>query len=212
FEDWYNKDGPEAPTWRPYHFLFGRRSFQWPAPGAAAGVDLDRIRPDVRDEVNELLEKKLKRKLRADEARPEVTFDELGLDSRDRIDLTHRVEQRSGFSGDDVPQSLGQLWALAQGLASRGPPKPTPPLWFRPPSDSGPAKYLGDTLASAFVERALSCRKDVAVADDLAGALTYERLLVGALSLSEPFAKLPGTNRGLLLPGPVGCGLGVPVL
>jgi long-chain-fatty-acid--[acyl-carrier-protein] ligase len=205
FEDWYNKDGPEAPTWRPYHFLFGRRDHKWPEPDAAAGVDLAKITPEVRNEVNEMLARKLKRQLSDADLRPEVTFDELGLDSLDRMDLTQRVEQRFGFTGDDVPQNLGQLWALAQGLASKGPPRPTPPLWFRPPSDSGPPTYLGETIASAFVERALTCRKDVAVADDLSGALTYERLLVGALSVAGPLSQLPGANVGLLLPASVGC-------
>ena len=39
----------------------------------------------------------------------------------------------------------------------------------------------------------------------MAGALTYRRLLVGALLMAKRFADLPGTNVGLLLPASVGC-------
>ena len=41
--------------------------------------------------------------------------------------------------------------------------------------------FLGETLAEAFVGRALAQLEDVAAADDLAGVLTYERFLVGSL-------------------------------
>jgi long-chain-fatty-acid--[acyl-carrier-protein] ligase len=40
-EDWYNADGPEAPTFVPYHFWFGPRTIQFTAVP-------DRIRPDRR--------------------------------------------------------------------------------------------------------------------------------------------------------------------
>src|SRR5207253_11098809 len=54
-----------------------------------------------------------------------------------------------------------------------------------------------------FVTRALASRKDVAAADDLAGAITYERLLVGALLMAKRFAKIQAPNIGLLLPASV---------
>ena len=34
-EDWYNRGGPETPTFVPYHFLFGPRTFQFPRSAAA---------------------------------------------------------------------------------------------------------------------------------------------------------------------------------
>ena len=30
FEAWYNADGPEQPTYVPYHFLFGPRTYEFP--------------------------------------------------------------------------------------------------------------------------------------------------------------------------------------
>src|SRR5262249_28056543 len=101
--------------------------------------------------------------------------------------------------------TLGELWALAQGLAESGPAKPAPPDWFRRPSDEGPLTLSGRNLLEAFVDRALANRKDVAVADDLAGVLTYERLLLGVLTMAERLARIPVTNVGLLLPASVAC-------
>src|SRR5262249_14216815 len=53
--------------------------------------------------------------------------------------------------------------------------------------------------------RALRNRRDVICCDDLSGALTYERLLVGALTMSRRFAALEGKNVGVILPASVGC-------
>src|SRR5207253_9278020 len=64
---------------------------------------------------------------------------------------------------------------------------------------------LGETIPEAFIAQALAKPKDIVVADDLAGALTYERLLVGTLTLSRRLSALPGTNVGLMLPASVAC-------
>ncbi|HEV3119659.1 MAG TPA: AMP-binding protein, partial [Gemmataceae bacterium] len=91
------------------------------------------------------------------------------------------------------------------GLAARAPPKPPPPAWFRPLSGEGALTILGETIPEAFIAQALANPKDIVVADDLAGALTYERLLVGTLTLSRRLSALPGTNVGLMLPASVAC-------
>ena len=131
---------------------------------------------------------------------PETSLEQLGFDSLDRQEVTLATEHRFGFIGDEVPSTIGQLWALAQGLVKREPPRPPPAAWFRPPSDDGPLAALGESIPEAFVVRALANRKDVVLADDLVGVLTYEKLLVGVLTLSRRFAALPEPNVGLLLP------------
>jgi acyl-CoA synthetase (AMP-forming)/AMP-acid ligase II/1-acyl-sn-glycerol-3-phosphate acyltransferase/acyl carrier protein len=206
-EKWYNQQGPEAPTFVPYHFLFGRRSYEFPAHPGSAEVDLGRITPETRTAIAEILAGKLHRPLTADEQKPSTTLDQLGLDSLDRMEVTLAVEQQFGFHGDEVPANLGQLWALAQGLAERAPPKPPPAEWFRPLSDEGALEILGETIAEAFVARALANPREVAVADDLAGALTYQQLLASALALSRRLAALPAAHVGLLLPASVACDL-----
>ena len=149
------------------------------------------MKPETKAAVAQILADKLDRPLTLAEQQPQTTLDQLGLDSLDRMELTLAVEQRFGFSGDQVPANLGQFWALAQGLAEREPQKPPPPAWFRPAGDDGHLGIEGDTLAEAFVTRALAHPNDVAAADDLTGVLTYERLLVGALTLSRRFAVYP---------------------
>jgi long-chain-fatty-acid--[acyl-carrier-protein] ligase len=204
-EKWYNPDGrPETPAFTRYHFLFGPRSHKFPRITGVAGEDLDRVKPETRHEVEEIVERKLHRRLTEAERRPETTLDQLGLDSLDQMDLAVDVERQFGFSGDEVPRTLADLWVLAQGLAKRKPPKPAPAAWFREPRDEGPA-ITGDTVAEAFVNRALANRGDTAAADDAAGAVPYDRLLAGALTLSRRFTGLPGNHVGLLMPASVAC-------
>jgi long-chain-fatty-acid--[acyl-carrier-protein] ligase len=198
-ESRYNCDGPEPPTYVPYHFL-GRRTYEWPPLQENEEIDLTKVKPQTREAVDHIVADKLGRPLAPAEEAAETTFDQLGLDSLDRMDMMLRTEQQFGFSGGVVPATLGELWALAQGLARRGESKPAPPEWFRPPTDTGPLQILGETVPEAFFRRVRACPEDVAVADDLAGVLSYERLLVGALTISRRFAGLPAANVGLMLP------------
>jgi long-chain-fatty-acid--[acyl-carrier-protein] ligase len=206
-EAWYNTGGPEAPTFVPYHCIFGARTREFPPITGLADVDLARVKPATKEAVSHILSDKIGRPLTPAEERPETTLDQLGLDSLDGMELALAVEQRFGFSGDQVPLNLGQFWALAQGLLERGPQKPTPPEWFGPSSQESTPNVQGETLAEVFVNRALSQRGDVAAADDLSGVLTYEKLLVGALTMSRRFASLSADNVGLMLPSSAACGM-----
>ncbi len=203
-EAWYNAPGPEQPTYVPYHFALGARKYTFPDPKGLSEAELGKVKPETREEVTKIIAGKLKRPLSDDEKQPRTTMDQLGMDSLDRMDVTLQVEQRFGFSSEDVPTTIGDLWALAGGLASRGPPRPAPLEWFKPPTDQGPVEIKGDTIAEAFVNRALLSRKDVAAADDLAGVVTYERVLVGALAMARRFRKLSAPNVGLMMPASVG--------
>jgi long-chain-fatty-acid--[acyl-carrier-protein] ligase len=202
-EKWYNAPGREMPTYVPYHFAFGSKTFQFPPPGAA-DPQLSLVTPATKNEVGQILKAKLKRPLTEQEQKPDMVLAQLGMDSLDRMDVTLEVEQRFGFSTEQSPSTLGDLWLLAQGLAARAAAHPAPAIWFREPTGDTIPKITGETLAEAFVARALEHPNDVALADDLAGVLTYGRLLAGALALSRRFAELPGTNVGLLLPASVG--------
>jgi long-chain-fatty-acid--[acyl-carrier-protein] ligase len=203
-EAWYNADSrPETPTFVPYHFLFGARTYEFPGRTNLAEVDLSGVKAATKTGVAEIVADRLGRPLGPDELRPETTLDQLGLDSLQRQDVSLAIEQRFGFTADQVPQTVGQLWALAQGLVESGPVQPPPPEWFGTPSGDRAAVILGDTIALAFVHRALANPSDVAVADDLSGVLTYERLLAGALLLARRFARLPAPNVGLMLPSSV---------
>lgn len=202
FEALYNAEGPETPKYVSYHFLFGPRTYEYPKPASLAEVDLSGVKPQTKEAVSHIIEEKLHRPLAKEEGQPETTLDHLGLDSLDRMEITLRVEQQFGFFGDQVPTNIGQLWALAEGLVEKAPPKPPPPAWFREPAPD-PLEVIGETIPEGFLNRALKNRFDVAVADDLAGVLTFEKLLVASLTMARRFKKIQAPNVGVLLPASV---------
>jgi long-chain-fatty-acid--[acyl-carrier-protein] ligase len=204
-EQWYNAGGPETPTFVPAHFLFGPRTYEFPPPPESASIDLAKIKPETREAVNEMVGEKLGQAANQAELKPDTPLEALGMDSLDRMELSLNVERRFGFVGDQVPATMGQLYALASGLLKREQPKPPPPLWFQDKRGDKRLEFLGDTIPEAFINRALTQPRAVSTADDRSGALTYERLLTGALLMAKRFADLPGEHVGLLLPSSVGC-------
>ncbi len=204
FERWYNAAGPEKPKFVPYHFALGAREREFPALPSSLPVNLKQVKTETKQAVNQMLAEQLKRELSLDELQPDTTLDKLGLDSLDRMELSLAIEQRFGFHSDRVPTVLGDFWALGAGLVENTPPKPPAPMWFEQPAEAS-LEILGDTIPQAIVRRALANRKQVIVADDLSGVLTYERLLTGAILLGKRFKKHVPDNPhiGLMLPASV---------
>jgi long-chain-fatty-acid--[acyl-carrier-protein] ligase len=208
-EQWYNGDlagHAEKPTWVPYHFLFGRRSFDFPPTHRKMeDADTGPVRPETREAVLTLLSDRLQRPLTENETRPETRLDQLGLDSLDRMELSLQIERQFGFTGNAACETVGQMFALAEGRAPRKPPAPPPPEWSSTSPRAEPLKIRGDTISHAFLEHAFAHPKDIVAADDLAGALTGERLLVAALTLSRRLRTLAAPNIGVLLPASAAC-------
>lgn len=204
-ENYYHPGGvPEEPSFVPPHLFLGERSREFPSYVEDNQVDLSQLKPDTKHAVDEMIAAKLNRPV-PPEATVDTTLDSLGMDSLDRMDLALEVERRFGFHGDDVPATIGQLYALAAGLVKRAAPKPAPVAWFKPVEGNVQPAILADTIGAAFVERALQSRGDVAVADDRSGVLTYERMLIGAILMARRFKKLPGEAIGVLLPAAAAC-------
>lgn len=207
-EEWYNREGQEAPTYVPYHHLLGPREFDYPDQAAAGQVELGKIRTKTITAVNTLVEEHLKRPLSDEENQPDMLLDRIGLDSLDRMDLALQIEDRFGFRSDRVAETLGELWALAEGqLSSSEGAHKAPDLWFKPPSTHGPTDILAETMAEALLRRALEHLDDVAVADRVSGVLTYRKLLAGTQLMAKRFAELPGEAIGVLLPASVAADL-----
>ncbi len=207
-EAWYNQEGPEKPTYVPYHFLekwFGRKEHRFPCLQEPVLVDEGRIRPATRQAIRSLLEDRLHRPLREEEDQGATRLDRLGLDSLDRMELTLAVEDRFGFHSDQIIETVGDLWALAEGLrsATAQTPLEVPPLWQKPPSTTEPPAVLAETIPQAFWQRVHRHPDDVAVADQLSGVLTYRRIWVGVHLLARRFRNLPGQIVGLMLPSSV---------
>jgi long-chain-fatty-acid--[acyl-carrier-protein] ligase len=207
-EQWYNGDlsGAEKPVWIPYHFLFGRRSYDFPPTTApAADLDASLVRPETGAAVLSLLSDWLQRPLAESEQQPSCRLEQLGLDSLDRMKLKLQVERQFGFMGDEPCETVSNLLVLAEGRAPRKPPAPPPANWSTAPRQAGPLQLRGDTVAAAFIEHALAHPNEILVADDLIGALTGERLLVAALTLSYRLRALKAPNVGVLLPASAAC-------
>ena len=202
-ENWYNEPGVEEPTYVPYHTLFGPRDFTFPRPVATTATPSAPIAPGTRSAVREMLAEKLRRDIAQEECTPATKLEALGLDSLDRMELVLAVEQRFGFRSDQPPETVAALEALAEGVADRTPSPPPPKQWFAPIPTHEMASIDGDTIPEAFVRRATASRGDVAASDDLAGAITYERMLVGALLLAKRIRRWEGTNIGMMLPASV---------
>ncbi len=204
FEAKYNSEGPESPTYVPYHFLFGPRTYEFPSLPAQTNdeIDADQIPAETRQIVAELLRERLGRGLKPEELHPGTKLESLGLDSLQRMEIALAIEQRFTVSTDIAPETVGQLMALAEGLTQKEVRKP-PAEWFRTPTRVEPLRILGETIPEAFVARALWNPRDVAAADDFSGVVTYERLLIASLLMAKRFRPVPGTNMGLMLPASV---------
>ena len=194
-EEWYNRGGPEKPTFVPFNFLFGPRRHEYPELAKTGEVDLAKIRPVTIRAVNEMVEERLKRPLSAEENSAAMQLERLGLDSLERMDLALHIEDRFGFRSDRVADTLGELWALAEGQFSADGKKAeqAPEAWNVPPSDKDELIVLGETLAEAFVRRVHKNPDDVVAADRLSGVLSYRRLYVAARLMAKRFAGLQGT-------------------
>ena len=76
FEAWYNQPDREKPTYVPYHLFLDRRQFEYPTLAPLKEVDLDRVTPETKSAVAQLLAEKLGRPLTRDaELQPEATLD-----------------------------------------------------------------------------------------------------------------------------------------
>ena len=126
-EAWYNRGGPETPTFVPFSFLFGPRQHEYPDLAKSGEVDLAKIRPATIRAVNEMVAERLKRPLSAEENSATMLLEQLGLDSLERMDLALHIEDRFGFRSDRVADTLGELWALAEGQFSAGGRRPRRP-------------------------------------------------------------------------------------
>ena len=203
FDAWYNAPGEEMPSYVPYHFLVGLREFVFPKFSTMGETDLGAVPAHTREAIAQIIADKLKRDPTDADRDPARSLEDLGLDSLDRMELALEVEHRFGFSGDEVPTTVGTLWVLAEGMVQRGELPPAPKGWFKPRRDQARLRLLGQTMNQAFLGRVRQSGDDAAAADDTSGLVTYRRLLVGAILMARRFAQIPSPNVGVLLPASV---------
>jgi long-chain-fatty-acid--[acyl-carrier-protein] ligase len=205
-EGWYNVDGPQQPAFVRYSHFFGPTAGHYAAGAALPLIDPATIDPKTIRLVNDLVQGHLGRELDPRELAFDTTLEALGMDSLDRMDATLKVEQQFGFHNASVLNTLGELWALADGKLSGGVKEeaiPVPAAWFALPRSTDAPAVLAGTVAEAFVRRALVAPKEPAVADRISGVLPSRRLLVGASLMARRFAAWPEKHVGVMLPASV---------
>ncbi len=205
-EGWYSADGPQPPLFVRYSHLFGPAEGTFAAGASRPAIDPATIDPKTIHLVNDLVAGHLGREIDPGDLAFETTLEALGMDSLDRMDATLKIEQQFGFHTPAVPSTLGELWALAAGkLVGDGKEEPmaVSATWFAPPRSSDPPAVLADTVAEAFVRRALVAPTQAAVADRISGVLPARRLLVAASVMSRRFAAWPEKHVGVMLPASV---------
>ena len=211
-EDWFNVDAPDYPVFVRYNWCFGPDTGNYQTP-AALDIDTDSIDKKTIGQVNELVELFLKRDLIDSEQVSGTRLEDLGLDSLDRMDLALRIEQQFGFQSDEVVETLGGLWSLADGkLASRTAENNlvVPKNWFSSMAPAvgqnvtGKSRWLLDeTVAAAFTRRMIEAPETAATGDPMSGVLSRRRLLVAANLMARRFARIPQQHVGVMLPASV---------
>ncbi len=203
-EEFYGNSKPPEPNLIPYHpFLPSLSGIgDWECQNEE--YDTKVFQKVIVDEVNQTLEEKLLRKLNPDETIPKQKLGELGIDSLDLAEVTLQVEQRFGFHAEEVPQTLGALWALAHGSGPKPKIKAAPPGWSKDTGIGRIATMQGNHLADALVHSCLKHKTRPAIADDVSGMISFQRFLIGAWALSNEIRKLPETRIGVMLPASVG--------
>ena len=205
-EGWYNVDGPQQPAFVRYSHFFGPTAGHYAAGVSLPSIDPATIDPKTIRLVNDLVQGHLGRELDPHELAFDTTLEALGMDSLDRMDATLKVEQQFGFHNASVLNTLGELWALADGKLSGGAKEEAisvPAAWFALPRSTDAPAVLAGTVAEAFVRRALAAPSEPAVADRISGVLPSRRLLVGASLMARRFAAWPEKHVGVMLPASV---------
>lgn len=203
-EGWYEAPGTEEPTWVPYHFAFGRRHFTFPEPSGARRSDFDDVDPKTREAIAGILHDRLGDDHRDGLGDPTTTLDALGLDSLDRMELSLEVEDRFGFRGEGVPETIGDLWDLAEGRGKGAVEVTAPRAWLLEPARPGRLRIEGDTILEALAHRAAKHGRELVAADDLSGAVTCERFVVAVQAFARQLERrVAAKNVGILLPASV---------
>jgi acyl-CoA synthetase (AMP-forming)/AMP-acid ligase II/1-acyl-sn-glycerol-3-phosphate acyltransferase len=210
-ESWYNSDGGQEPKFVRFNHLFGPTEGNFGRANALASYDISKIRPKTILLVNDMVQAHIGRVLSEEEQKPETKLEIIGLDSLDRMDLALKIENQFSFRSDVVTDTLGGLWALADGqfAASSNSASKTPEAWLA--WQTGPHEkiedpaslVLADTVAEAFVRRALKSPNQITSADSLSGVLTYRKLLVGAALMARRIEAYPEKHVALMLPASV---------
>ncbi len=203
-EDFYNFQPASQPIRVPYHPFLSTLPKMEESENQPEEFDIKQFRPEIIKEVNHFIGEKIKRELKIEEINHQQKISDLGIDSLDLAELTLNVEHRYGFHTENVPQTIGALWALAHGTGPKPLPKSAPAGWIAKPGKNRVASMVGQSIPEALVRSCLKHGNRPALADDNSGMLTFQKFLIGAFALSFEIGKISESRVGVMLPASVG--------
>jgi acyl-CoA synthetase (AMP-forming)/AMP-acid ligase II/acyl carrier protein len=133
---------------------------------------------------------------------------DLGMDSLARTDLLLWLEKEFGFrqADADAMQTVGDVMLAACGrfvyLATVS-IKPVPAGWFRPRQKLRGSLPQGDSVTDIFLKQAARQPGRVVIADQTAGAKSYNDIITACLVLRPLIKQLQGDYVGIMLPASV---------
>ena len=203
-ENWFNQQGAPEPVFRPYHFLCFWRKRVFPSmkkPAAKGGHELD---SKLLVEIQAIMDEHLPSRISLNDFPLEAELASMGMDSIGRMEVLLALEQRFGFTAPTVPETLGELYSLCSGTQTRKVKIQIPKGWSRGPGSVARPGFLGETILECFLNRVRYSGKQIALVDDLSGAMTYRKLLISALVVSQKVPRDGGVYLGILLPASAG--------
>lgn len=203
---WYNAPGEEPPALVRYS-RWNRRLPRATGIPPASAPDITQVPEAVRAAVCEEFARM--RRGAPGDIRPEMALrKDLGLDSLEMAEVLVWLEVRFGVADASLVDltTVGAVMQLAAGQLLHGPQPAAarvPAAWFatglRPPVRIP----RGSTIQECFLHTCDDMGAAPAAGDDNAGVRTYRELKTAALALARVFARLPGTNVGVMLPSSV---------
>lgn len=171
--------------------------------------DLHKIPVDVQTKVIDKLAHMTDFKVAA--IRPDMHLSsDLGLDSLDASEIFIFLQDTFGVTG--VPPreltTVGRLMAIAAKqvhfTAAEEEVEKDMANWFATvPAGKPGIISAGETIPEVFLNRCRESSSRAAVADLMAGVVTYDKLKLRVLVLAEYIRRLPGKHIGIMLPASV---------
>jgi long-chain-fatty-acid--[acyl-carrier-protein] ligase len=206
-EKWYNQKGPE-----PLNLVsFSCFKKEFPAirePAKEDQISLEGVPTEVREGVIEEIAK-LTRVPLDQIVPPSFLAQDLGLDSLDIAQLVVSIKERFGVQSlhsSDL-KTVGSVMVFAAKL-KKGREEENGPLiqngHWRKENNRPLTDYPeGTTIPEVFFKSCERMDGYLACVDQMAGEISYRRLKMGVLLLTETIRKLPGERIGIMMPASV---------
>lgn len=213
-ENWYNRyqgvePGPEPIKLVSYAFWKEELPKVFVSTGGPAQTEERPVSDKIQKEVFDFLSSLCGKPADQIERKMQISFD-LGLDSLDSAQVYVFLDEHYGVAHlvpGDI-QTVEDVLQFAAGYKKEGSgteEKPGASKFTWPEEKRDPPKIAdGETIHASFLRRVSESGSQTATLDALSGPLTYSRVKLGAIILSNKIRNLPGERIGIMLPASSG--------